>query len=189
MCGVDIADQLRSYYNTNRVHRKTWKPLFSFLLDTMVGNSYMLSSYKQPPGKRALQRDSHLQFCRDLRDALLHSSVRPRAQPTSAIRKGMMEITWLPVKEHQHVKIWRKQAFCSACARARHTTSTPHRAARKPLADLSENTTRKARSDSDGWKRSYRTPRTLYGCSVCRIPLCTRAVCWAEHLAILNSKD
>ena len=40
MCGVDIADQLRSYYNTERVHRKIWKPLFSFLLDTIVGNSY-----------------------------------------------------------------------------------------------------------------------------------------------------
>ncbi|KAF2802625.1 uncharacterized protein BDZ99DRAFT_401403, partial [Mytilinidion resinicola] len=42
MCGVDVADQMRSYYNTNRVHRKTWKPLWSFLLDTVVGNSYML---------------------------------------------------------------------------------------------------------------------------------------------------
>ncbi|KAF2805046.1 uncharacterized protein BDZ99DRAFT_524772 [Mytilinidion resinicola] len=28
MCGVDVADQLRSYYNTERTHRKTWKPLF-----------------------------------------------------------------------------------------------------------------------------------------------------------------
>ena len=50
MCGVDVADQLRSYYNTERIHRKTWKPLFSFLLDTIVGNSYQLSSYKPTLG-------------------------------------------------------------------------------------------------------------------------------------------
>ncbi|KAF2801251.1 uncharacterized protein BDZ99DRAFT_349403, partial [Mytilinidion resinicola] len=42
MCGVDVADQLRSYYNTERTYRKTWKPLFSFLLDTVVGNCYQL---------------------------------------------------------------------------------------------------------------------------------------------------
>ena len=43
---INIADQLRSYYNTKRVHRKTWKPLFLFLLDTIIGNSYQLSIYK-----------------------------------------------------------------------------------------------------------------------------------------------
>ena len=30
MNGVDVADQLRSYYNTQKAHRKTWKPLWHF---------------------------------------------------------------------------------------------------------------------------------------------------------------
>ena len=40
MNGVDNADQLRSYYSTQRVHLKNWKPLWHFLLDTTVVNSY-----------------------------------------------------------------------------------------------------------------------------------------------------
>ena len=48
--GVDIADQLYLYYNTQRMYMKTWKPLFYFLLDTVLGNFYLLSSYRPPTG-------------------------------------------------------------------------------------------------------------------------------------------
>lgn len=46
MGGVDITDQLRSYFNTQRAHRKTWKALFHFLLDVIITNSYLLSFYR-----------------------------------------------------------------------------------------------------------------------------------------------
>ena len=42
MNAVDNADQLRSYYSTQRVHFKSWKPLWHFLLDTTIVNSYKL---------------------------------------------------------------------------------------------------------------------------------------------------
>ena len=42
MNGVDNADQLRCYYSTQRVHFKNWKPLWHFLLDTTIVNSYKL---------------------------------------------------------------------------------------------------------------------------------------------------
>ena len=38
MKGVDTADQMRSYYTSLKIHRRTWKPLFHFLLDTTVTN-------------------------------------------------------------------------------------------------------------------------------------------------------
>ena len=41
MNGVDIADQLRSYYNTQKSHWKSWKALWHFLLDTTITNSYL----------------------------------------------------------------------------------------------------------------------------------------------------
>ena len=77
MGGVDIADQLRSYYNTQRTHMKTWKPLFYFLLDTVLGNSYLLSSYR-PPGGRSTRHDGHKKFRRDLRNALFERSIQVR---------------------------------------------------------------------------------------------------------------
>ena len=43
MNGVDMADQLRSYYSTQRTHFKTWKPLWHFLLDTTITNAYKIA--------------------------------------------------------------------------------------------------------------------------------------------------
>jgi hypothetical protein len=188
MCGVDIADQLRSYYNTERTHRKTWKPLFSFLLDTVVGNYYQLSTYRMV-GERALRRNSHASFRRNLRDALFHASIQIRKPYNMKRANGAMDITWRPVHKHQLGRIFDKQVTCAACAAEHRTTATPHYNGRKALANLSINTTMKAREDCRGWKRRKRPSRTIYGCTVCRIPFCTASRCWKEHLARLNTKD
>ena len=45
--GVDVADQLRSYYNTQHIYRKTWKPLWYFMLDIAVCNAYKIA-YSTP---------------------------------------------------------------------------------------------------------------------------------------------
>ena len=82
MCGVDVADQLRSYYTTQRVHRKTWKPLFYFLFDTIVGNCYKLSSYCTADGH--LRTDSHAAFRRAFRRALFNASTRLQSQHQAA---------------------------------------------------------------------------------------------------------
>jgi len=42
MGGVDIADQLRSYYSTQLTVRRTWMPLFFWLLDTAIINSFII---------------------------------------------------------------------------------------------------------------------------------------------------
>ena len=81
MGGVDIADQLRSYFNTQRTYQKTWKPLFHFLLDTVLSNSYLLSSYR-PTDRRATRHEGHKQFRKDLRDALFRRSIQKRRLST-----------------------------------------------------------------------------------------------------------
>ena len=42
MGGVDIADQRRGYYSSQLTTRRCWMPLFFWLLDTVVVNSYLL---------------------------------------------------------------------------------------------------------------------------------------------------
>ena len=42
MGGMDIADQLRGYYATQLPVRRTWMPLFFWLLDTAIINSYLI---------------------------------------------------------------------------------------------------------------------------------------------------
>ena len=42
MGGVDVADQLRSSYNTHLTGVRNWLPLFYWLVDTLKVNSYLL---------------------------------------------------------------------------------------------------------------------------------------------------
>ena len=46
MGAVDQADQLRSYYNTQRTHRKTWMPLWHFLLDITITNCFKIHRHR-----------------------------------------------------------------------------------------------------------------------------------------------
>jgi hypothetical protein len=43
MGGVDIADQLRGYYTTQLTSRRNWMPLFFWLLDIVLVNSFKLA--------------------------------------------------------------------------------------------------------------------------------------------------
>jgi hypothetical protein len=189
MGGVDIADQLRSYFNTQRTHRKTWKPLFHFLLDTVLGNSYLLSSYRCTD-RRASRNDGHKKFRRDLRDALFERSIRKRKLYTQdpPPRHSTDHIVWYPTHQHTLKKLWVKPVNCSACIEAGRKSQRKHKGLRKPLSELSTNTVKKPR-DSKDWKRPQRAPRTVFGCSVCYIPFCREDDCWLPHIERLNSKE
>jgi hypothetical protein len=177
MGGVDIADQLRSYFNTQRSHVRTWKPLFHFLLNTIIGNCYLLSSYR-PTDRRATRREGHKRFRRDLRDALYKHLTRRRNPPTlnQPTRRSTKEILWYAAREHKLMKLFIKAKLYSACIEAGRKTTRAIKGQRRNLSDLSPNTVRKPR-DSQDWKRPERAPRTHYGCSVCQIPFCRKDEC------------
>ena len=42
MGGIDIADQYRSYYTTQLIARRNWLPIFFWLLDTALLNSFII---------------------------------------------------------------------------------------------------------------------------------------------------
>ena len=46
MGGVDIADQLRGYNSTQLQARRNWMPLFFWLLDIALVNSFLLAEFK-----------------------------------------------------------------------------------------------------------------------------------------------
>ena len=189
MCGVDIADQLCSYFTTQRTHRQTWKPLWHFLLDTVIGNCFLLSSYT-PTDRRAGRKDSHKQFRIDLHNALFERSTRKRKAYTKEDPSwcSTNEIVWYPTENHTLVKLWRKPKYCSACIEAGRKTQVEHKGCRKALSKVSPNTTRKPR-DSEDWQRRKKAPSTLFGCGVCQIPFCRKDDCWLPHIERLNSKE
>ena len=73
--GVDIADQLRSYYTTQNPYSKTWKPLWHFLLDTAIVNTFIIyaSNPEQPWGPYR-KKHLHREFRRALITALNSNS-------------------------------------------------------------------------------------------------------------------
>ena len=177
MCGVDIADQLRSYFTTQRIHRQTWKPLWHFLFDTVIGNCFLLSSYR-PTDHRGGRQDSHKQFRIDLRNALFERSIRKRKACTQkhAPWRSTNDIIWVPTARHELVKLFNQHVYCSACTEAGKYTQIECIGNRKALSELSQNTTRKPR-DSKEWQRQQRPSRTHFGCNICKIPFYRKDEC------------
>jgi hypothetical protein len=58
MGGVDVADQLRCYYETHLTSRRTWYPLFFWALDTGIINAFLI--YKDCP--QANKSITHKEF-------------------------------------------------------------------------------------------------------------------------------
>ena len=77
MGGVDIADQLRSYYSTQLRACRNWLPLFFWLLDTTIVNSYRIMKTLYPYRKA---RSQHYFFREDLADKLIDVGIHEGRQ-------------------------------------------------------------------------------------------------------------
>ncbi|PVH97940.1 hypothetical protein DM02DRAFT_657753 [Periconia macrospinosa] len=112
---VDRFDQTRSYYSVQQVKRRTWKPLWYFLLDLTINNCYRLSSYSS---STAAKRGGHKKFLYDLIEQLFkrgkrlcHGSTKRQrlddlAQHVSVNEEG----------SHRSVRLFGEARTCAACA-------------------------------------------------------------------------
>ncbi|RPB18258.1 hypothetical protein L211DRAFT_831819 [Terfezia boudieri ATCC MYA-4762] len=75
MGGVDIADQLRSYYKTQRTERRNWLPLFYWLLNLSIINSFIMY--------QTVQKDTESYTC---------NFTLPRTGQQLAFRRHLVEI-------------------------------------------------------------------------------------------------
>ena len=98
MGGVDEADQLRSYFNTQRTHLKSWRPIYHFLLDTTIVNCYKLST-KSIPGYWP-KRSAHKAFREELVEALFNNGERLTKPPGRVATMEEKDIHKAPAEEH-----------------------------------------------------------------------------------------
>jgi len=73
MGGVDIADQLRSYYSTQQRSCRNWFPLFHWLLDTSLVNAYRIQ--RRINSERKL-RSEYFYFRSEIADKLIEEGIR-----------------------------------------------------------------------------------------------------------------
>ena len=165
---VDRFDQCRSYYSTQQVKYRTWRPLLYFLLDVTVNNAWRLSSYASA---RDTKRSGHKKFLYKLIEQLFERGER---LCNGSYKRARDEVI-LSTKEsaHKSVRLFANAKTCVACAQngRRGNASAPPRI---PLQTTSGNN-----------RSIKRTRRTSYGCCLCKTPLCrpeVRSECWQEHL-------
>ena len=150
MGGVDLNDQLRSYYPSGRSGKKWWRFIFWYLLDVSICNAFIvegLSSHR--PSSRS--RRTHLQFRLELAKELIggysgrkrYGGKKRKATPFD----NALSLPNLP--GHSEVKLEGRKGACMNCSLHGH---------RNP---------------------SGRTPETVYGCNRCAVHLC-RGGCFLE---------
>lgn len=175
MNGVDLVDQLRSYYNTQRAHLKTWKPLWHFLLDTAIVNAYKLA-YCNPdrPWAHSWEHISHKQFRTKLASQLFANSEQLSGIGIPPKRPMTHYVNQAAASDHGSlVRINDKHKNCVACTQSGRKAKTGSK--RNPFTELSNNTLRKN-------KRPEQIPKSRYGCELCNISLCNHIRCWMDHL-------
>ena len=75
--GVDIADQLRSYYDTQLTSFRTWWPMYFWALDTIITNAYFI--YLDMP--QASKTIAHKEFRLQCAWGRILAGTRPIATP------------------------------------------------------------------------------------------------------------
>ena len=179
MGGVDQADQLRSYYTTQRRHIKPWKALFHWLLDVAITNSFKLSIYaKSTPLDRKHQRQRG--FRRALALSLLECSEYHRKASSKNHRRTTIEAQGLEgyvvgtklATKHHRIKV--AKGSCKPCLVAgRKRKRRELDCTREPLAE---------RSPNIKWASKGVLPQSRYGCELCGITICNNSSCWEEHV-------
>jgi hypothetical protein len=184
---VDQADQLRGYYSsgTHRQH-EGWRALFTFLLDTLLCNAYLLSTYQYhhyAGPEESPHRRPHREFLIDLAADLL-AQAKPRikrGRPFKSIRAKSEVVRAIP-REHGRwpKKLDKPPGECLACLRSGRVAKAAED--RKILGKLDPNRVATESRGSDIKCRVKRTPRTAYGCPLCQVHLCQKWLCWEEHM-------
>jgi len=121
MNGVDQADQLRASYPTQLKALSNWLPLFFWILDTSIVNSFLLYRFTYP-------NEKHRQFCLNVVTGLFNDSqpkklVKPRIQTTYRKRTSTQyftkyhhELPPLPPSPHELIHLPAgKQDRCIFC--------------------------------------------------------------------------
>ena len=165
MGGVDQFDQLRSYYSILRTHYKTWRPLFTLLIEISLVNSFKLCT-----ANRKTTHDAHrnwlLTLVEQLR-ALASRQIRRKALPSP------LQLSNQSIHELRKLFEYPKLRTCEPCAeRGRRSKAKP--ILRNPLSEII----------NTNYARPQRPIRTSFGCFQCKIPICSskERPCWSEHL-------
>ena len=154
---VDLADQYRAGNpGLRRIRRGGWHALWKFIYNTVLVNSYLLSSWV---GRR--EKGSGLERGQSEFRSKLISQLFELAGAEALKQK------W-SISSEQHIRVLRaRKQDCIGCSLIGQVRKPEKR---KALGEISAN---------QGPRKRPRS--TIYGCKACDIPLCKEGPCWDEY--------
>ena len=142
MGGVDLSDQMRSYYHAGRSCKKCWRFILWFLLDVSISNAFIIERLS-PHATAPRSRRTHLQFRIELAKQLIGGFCGRKRKATRRKSTPVDNALSLPnLPGHREVKFFRRKRACMQCSS--HGQKTP----------------------------SGRTPETIFDCDRCGVSLC-----------------
>jgi hypothetical protein len=184
MNSVDRADQIRTYYRTNRRNYRTWKPLWNYLFQTTICNAALIWIDQ---GSSTKKEGGHLNFRKKLATQLMaHSSPSMHTSPIdgSGVRTNLQNHVVTSTNACNGVCVIPSHIAkeCKACMAQGRTAQ----ASGKRMA-MQERSVNSVRIKEDGEKvRRSRPPRTRHGCSVYQIHLCQRGTLLGRAYSVDN---
>jgi hypothetical protein len=161
---VDRGDQYRAGNpGLRRIRRGGWHALWRFLYNTVLCNSYLLSSYIGDRSKGSGHEKGQWEF-RDKLIAQLFEQAKAQGQMPKHCTLRPKSLALPSVLEH--IRTWRaREQDCCGCFIAGQSREPSKK--RKVLGEISAN------------QRLQKRPRsTMYGCKACDQPLCKEGPCW-----------
>lgn len=154
----------------------------SRVLDIAIVNAFLIyASNPQQPWGPNRRGHLHRQFRKELAYGLFRHS-KQENRPISSTKPLAEYVHPAQKQEHQLVRLTDKAAPCKACVSAGRK-ATRHATMRKPLGELSTNTTKRAKLPP---KRPERPPRSRFGCALYNINLCEHKRCWSDHIRVIQ---
>jgi hypothetical protein len=171
MGGVDIANQYRAVFTTLRPQNlRYWKPLFYWLLDIAIVNSYLLAL--AITGVSRGHRD-HQKYQEALAEALMTYCEAPEHNPIRRATRVYCaycresQLNWQP-KHSQYRPISRPR----------------NRAFGVDITNISEG----SRGQIQGSRGRFRGSKTQWACEQCNESLCKKGDCWRLwHESLTNA--
>ena len=176
MGGVDIADQLRSYYSTQQPSCRNWLPLFYCLLDTSLVNAYRIQRMMNP--HRRLQSE-HFHFRSDVADQLILDGIRLTEQATPPISSSPPSSLSIPIPQELKVPYISRSNYSANCFPPKKSKPTPV-AFPPPSAHSLEQRPTRSLCILCRWQRSQvlfkleavKVKSVNLGCRECNVTLC-----------------
>ena len=173
MNGVNVADQLRSYYMTQRIYMKNWKALWHFLLDITITNCYKIAyTTRERPYAYPRTHETHKAFRIKLANSLFTDSWRQ-----TYARSTNLAVVNLDPTKHLLQRISNTPKNCVICVSNKIKERRRPSMLKKPLGELSLATVKKRDN-----ARPQAYPQSRYGYSLCNHNLCNTRICWNKHI-------